>query len=323
MSQQGIYWHNERLGKDEKRLGLERRVMLSTVRMFIGSIPVSFGVGGRADALAVRTLDPLFSRRPEARIKTKLGSIVLNMGHEPQRFLAYCYYNLRRHYSRSGLGRYIRELEPGSTFVDVGANLGFYSLLAREAGLNAICIEPEPQFAEYLKRNDQIFGQVFPVALSDQSGRLPLFYFPGNSGATSLVPTKCSRRSTATVPVKTFSELARNGELGDPARIALVKIDVEGAEGATVRGMVDFLSGGYTPDIWCEVRGNVTDRGHGSFAVVRNTLQEFGYFTLDAPEMDAPRPVPSDNVLGSRGVFDLLFRAERHIDPASCRSAST
>jgi FkbM family methyltransferase len=273
------------------------------------------------NALAVKVLDPLLSRKASARIETKLGPIELDMRHEPQRFMAYCYYNLRRHYARSSLGRYIRQLEPGSTFADVGANLGFYSLLAREAGLEACCFEPEPQFAEYLQRNRQVFGQVFPIALSDETGSLPLYYFPGKSGATSLVPTKWSRRSTATVPVRTFSDLALSGELGDLAKITLVKIDVEGAEASTVAGMAQFLTAGYRPDIWCEVRGNGTLRAQGSFAHVRDALQEFGYSMFDAPDTAAPRPPPDDEVLGSRGVFDLLFRAHSGNDPAAAQSA--
>ena len=295
--------------------------MISAVRWLIGAIPLSLGVGGRMNALAVRVLDPFLSSEAGAGIRTKLGPIELDTRHEPQRFMAYCYYNLRRHYARSSLGRYIRQLEPGSTFADVGANLGFYSLLAREAGLQACCFEPEPQFSEYLRRNQQVFGRVFPIALSDESGSLPLYYFPGNSGATSLVPTKWSRPSTATVPVRTFSDLALGGELGDPAKIALVKIDVEGAEAATVRGMTEFLSAGYRPDIWCEVRGNGTLRAQGSFALVRDALQEFGYSMLDAPDTGAPQLPPGDEVLGSREVFDLLFRAHSGNDAASAQSA--
>jgi FkbM family methyltransferase len=295
--------------------------MISAVRLFVGILPVSFGIGGRTNALVVRTLDPFFSRRSTAWIRTDLGPIELDMRHEPQRFMAYCYHNLKRYYARSSLGRYIRRFQPGSTFVDIGANLGFYSLLAHQAGLQACCFEPEPQFAEYLQRNSLVFGQVFPVALADQTGRLPLYYSRGNWGATSLVQKRTSERSTATVPVESFSTFALDGKLGDPAKIALVKIDVEGAEEATVRGMAEFLSTGYRPDIWCEVRGNSASRGQGSFGVVRNSLQEFGYSVFDVPEMTAPQPAPSDEVLGARRVFDLLFRAECSTAASTQRAA--
>ena len=82
--------------------------MLSAVRILVGSFPVSFGVGGRLDRLAIKALDPLFSRTGTVRIKTPLGAIELDMRHRPQRFMAYCYYNLKRHYARSPLGRHIR-----------------------------------------------------------------------------------------------------------------------------------------------------------------------------------------------------------------------
>jgi hypothetical protein len=75
--------------------------------------------------------------------------------------------------------------------------------------------------------------------------------------------------------------------------------------------MTDFLSAGHRPDIWCEVRGNHTQRGRGSFAAVREILRPFGYSMLDAPEIGDPRACPSDEVLASRGVFDALFRVER------------
>lgn len=284
--------------------------MLSAVRTIIGFVPVSFGVGGRADALSLKIFDKFFSGATSAEVRTRLGPIALNMDHEPQRFMAYCYHNLKRYYARSPLGQYILCLEPGSTFVDIGANLGFYSLLAREAGLQTVCFEPEPQFADYLQRNRAIFGRVYGVALSDEEGALPLYHYPGNWGASSLVPVPGCTRAAATVAVKSFSRAAADGDLGDQARIALVKIDVEGAEAATVGGMADFLSAGRRPDIWCEVRGNSTDRAEGSFAVVRDILEKFGYRAFDASEEANLEPAPEDAVLRSRGVFDLLFRAE-------------
>ena len=285
--------------------------MLSVVRTLIGAAPVQFGIGGRAEAAAVKTLDPLFSHLRRTRVRTSLGFVEVDMRHEGQRFLAYCFHNLRRNYATSALGKYISGLARGRTFVDVGANLGFYSLLAREAGLNVIAFEPEPSFAEFLQRNENVFGKVFAVALADKNETLPLYVLPGNSGASSLVPHQGCELSDAIVPVSTFSDFALDGRLGDPSQIDLVKIDVEGAEEATVRGMTAFLAAGHRPDIWCEVRGNRAQRAHGSAAAVREMLEPFGYAMLDAPEHGEPGPCPSDEVLLSRRVFDALFRAPR------------
>lgn len=285
--------------------------MLSVVRTLIGATPVRFGIGGRAEASILPTLDPLFSHLRSARVRTPLGSIDVDMSHEGQRLLAYSFHNLRRHYARSALGKYIHAQARGRTFVDVGANLGFYSLLAREAGLKVFAFEPEPSFARFLERNESVFGRVFAVALADKNESLPLYVVPGNSGASSLVPQPGCVLLDATVPVSTFSDYGLDGRLGDPSRIDLVKIDVEGAEEAAVRGMTAFLAEGYRPDIWCEVRGYAAHRSSGSAVAVRNLLEPFGYAMFDAPEHGEPTPFPSDEILASRQVFDALFRAPR------------
>jgi FkbM family methyltransferase len=285
--------------------------MLSVVRMLIGAAPVQFGIGGRAEASILRTLDPLFSHSRCARVRTSLGFVDVDMRHAGQRLLAYCFHNLRRHYASSALGKYIRGQARGRTFVDVGANLGFYSLLAREAGLNAVAFEPEPSFAQFLQRNESVFGHAFAVALADKDDRLPLYILPGNSGASSLVPQPDCELLDSTVSVRTFSEFALDGRLGDPSHIDLVKIDVEGAEEATVRGMKPFLAAGHRPDIWCEVRGNRARRARGSATAVREMLEPLGYTMFDAPEHGEPGPFPSEEVFSSRSVFDALFRAPR------------
>jgi len=282
--------------------------MLAAVRKLASLVPVQFGIGGRAEEWALRILDPFFSGERSGGIRTSGGVIELDMSQAPQRFLAYCYYNLRRHYANSALGQHIRQCEPGRTFVDVGANLGFYSLLARERGMNVAAFEPEPALAEFLQRNERVFGTVFPVALGARNENLPLYVWPGNFGAASLVPQEGCRIHDRSVAVRTFSELALDGHLGDPAAIDLVKIDVEGAEESTVEGMTDFLAAGHRPEIWCEVRGRHTPRGIGSFSSVREILEPFGFAMLDAPETGEPGPIPDDEVLASRGIFDVLFR---------------
>src|SRR6185503_5011057 len=160
------------------------------------------------------------------------------------------YHNLKRHYRSTGLGQHIRRQQPGRTFVDVGANVGFYSLLAREAGMQTNAFEPEPSIAKFLQRNEAVFGRIFPVALGDKSESLPLYILPGNSGAASLVPQEGCVLLDERVPVRTFSEFALGGQLGEPSHIDLIKIDVEGAEEQTVRGMIDFFKAGHRPDIW-------------------------------------------------------------------------
>jgi FkbM family methyltransferase len=281
---------------------------MSFVRNATRVLPLDVAVAGRKLNALFRVLDPLF--RASARndvIETQWGRLTLDGDHPPERVLSYLFYNVSRYYGKSELGRYIaRVAEPGATFVDIGANLGFYALVARRYGFNTVVVEPEPRHSAYLLRNEHAYGKVLPVAFSDRAGALPLYYEPHHhSGATSLVPASSYVRSEEKVPVHTFSEVAARGDMGDLSKIRLIKIDVEGSEADVVAGMVDALRSGFRPHIWCEVRGDRSGRNGGSYRDVRKLLSEFGYV---ARELKDGRDLALDeHALAQRAVFDLLF----------------
>jgi FkbM family methyltransferase len=227
--------------------------------------------------------------------------------------LSYLFHNVMRKYEKSELGRYIAATAmAGATFIDVGANLGVYSLIARKHGYDAVAIEPEPAHGAFLKRNEETFGKVLEVAFSDEAGELPLYYEPGGDpGSTSLFPAPSYRQGEGVVPVQTFSEAASQGALGDPTKIRLVKIDVEGFEAKVVAGMSGFLGSGVKPDIWCEVRGDRSGRNGGSYREVRQILSTFGYVARELK--DGRDVLVPEEVLANRDVFDLLFKAEPNV----------
>jgi FkbM family methyltransferase len=223
-----------------------------------------------------------------------------------ERALSYFYHNTLRYYVRSELGAYIARIaRRGDTFVDIGANLGFYSLIARLNDMRAIAVEPEPAHADFLKRNEQIFGRVLEVALSDQPGALPLYYDARHPGATSLVAAEGFVRGDKSVAVQTFSDVAARGEFGPSNRIRLIKVDVEGHEAATVRGLEAFLQVGHRPDIWCEVRGGASKRAPNTYVEVCQLLAKYGY---DAATDDGtPLPAAPHSMVANKHIFDLLF----------------
>jgi len=134
-------------------------------------------------------------------------------------------------------------LKPGDIAVDVGANIGYFSLLfSRCVGSSGhvFSYEPVPRLASILRSNAKLngFDQITfsNLALSDHEGRALFHIGPeDNSGLSSL---RQPRGSTATLDV----ELARFDKIFSDAKdIALVKIDVEGAELAVLRGMEGYL----------------------------------------------------------------------------------
>lgn len=122
----------------------------------------------------------------------------------------------------------------GFTFVDVGANIGAYSLfVAAHAGQNAriLAIEPQPDVFERLTYNirQNPFGTVKAVAcaVADKPGELTMFLDGKNRGESSVKVVAQSQDGTIRVPATTLLALVRQEGF---ERIDAIKLDVEGAE---------------------------------------------------------------------------------------------
>lgn len=119
--------------------------------------------------------------------------------------------------------------EPGFTFVDIGANCGFYSLrVARAAGGagRVIGIEPHPGMRRRLAFNASLNPR-FPVrildcAVGDRAGAGRLLEGAGNLGET-----RVSDRGSIAIEIRTLSDIAAAENL---ERIDAIKVDVEGFE---------------------------------------------------------------------------------------------
>ena len=123
-------------------------------------------------------------------------------------------------------------------FVDVGANVGYYTCLALSQGKRVVAFEPQPRNVDILLRNLRANGwgdgvEVHALALGARAGVLDLY---GASGPlASLVPNWAgySPRYHQLVPGAALDDIVA-------ARFAnqrmLVKIDVEGAEYQVLRG---------------------------------------------------------------------------------------
>jgi len=125
-------------------------------------------------------------------------------------------------------------LREGFTFIDIGANIGAYSLfVAARAGRSAriLAVEPQPEIFARLAFNiaQNPFGTVKAVAcaLADKAGELTLFIDTVNRGESSVRILNSSNATAVKVPAMTLLSLVQ-GEGYD--RIDAIKLDVEGAE---------------------------------------------------------------------------------------------
>ena len=124
----------------------------------------------------------------------------------------------------------INEAQGDFTFLDVGANVGLYSLYAafyaRQAGrkIHIHAIEPDSENARRLIDNAGANGfalTLWPVAISDQAGTLSLQSHPDNRGEIKLSDTV----EGETIKVATLAQIIHQAEL---KQINLLKLDIEG-----------------------------------------------------------------------------------------------
>ena len=145
-------------------------------------------------------------------------------------------------------------LRPGDLMVDVGSNVGLFSLVAAKAvgdGGKVYAFEPVPgnwkRCEENIRLNDLHNITLSRTALSDRAGEVTLAIdanMASGSGSETSGFFTMSRVSTAvrevTAHAESFDSFAER-ELGE-RRIRVVKIDVEGAEPLVMRGMARTLS---------------------------------------------------------------------------------
>ncbi len=123
--------------------------------------------------------------------------------------------------------------------IDVGANIGWYSLVASldvGAGGHVVAFEPEAANFALLSRNLERNGatNVVPrqVALGSETGTAPLFLSDDNRGDHRLFEGDAPRRATS-IPVTTLDDVIADL----PCVPTVVKCDTQGSEWAVVQGL--------------------------------------------------------------------------------------
>jgi FkbM family methyltransferase len=152
----------------------------------------------------------------------------------------------------------IRHLGRGGVFYDIGANLGFFSLLgAHIAGLDegrVYAFEAAPDNAEAIRVNAALNAianvEVLAVAVADQAGRGRLQVVDDQSWS-KLVDYGEHPFTERVIEVElvAIDDLVASGRVPAPD---VVKIDVEGAELAVLNGMRDTIAR-HRPAIICEL----------------------------------------------------------------------
>ena len=173
-------------------------------------------------------------------------------------------------------------LKDGDIFIDVGANIGLFTLFASEVvgeEGKVICFEPSPstflRLSENVNLNEFKNIDLRNIGLSDKKEEL-IFYVSenGNDAYNSFAPSQDDKlEKSIKVPVSTL-----DFELNDvdKSSIKLIKIDVEGWEKFVLNGGVDFLKN-YNPIVMVEFTEENTFNAGYPVLEIFDIMQKFGY----------------------------------------------
>ncbi|MGC8484781.1 MAG: FkbM family methyltransferase [Candidatus Baltobacteraceae bacterium] len=213
----------------------------------------------------------------------------------------------------------VGRLRPGDTFIDVGANVGYFTLLASKLvgpEGQVVSIEASPTTYAALRKNieanDATNVRTVNVAAFDCEASVPIYYLPEEEFTSGASLFRAIGPKEAIVSAKPLAIILSANEL---LNARLIKIDVEGAEERVVAGLLQAerhlrpdveIVVEVLPELFDAVRTRFAEHGFGA-SILDNPLDPLA----DANACARPRPIPPGvrpaEVAMSHGVIYLLF----------------
>jgi FkbM family methyltransferase len=214
----------------------------------------------------------------------------------------------------------MRVMRAGDAFVDVGAHIGYFSLLAAalvgETG-RVVAVEPiaenYAQLSRHIAENDLSWVTPVNAVIADADGERAIFFNADNDGGHALWDpakhpanelTRQNPRADSVASLRLGTLLAEN----DVDRVRLMKIDTEGAEASILDAARDVFDAGRVDFIIMEVNltglQNMGTDIDGLFELAR----ELGFVVcLLQADGSAPVLLARDNRPDPRYVYNVLL----------------
>ena len=211
------------------------------------------------------------------------------------------------------LSDYLRE---GDVFVDVGANVGIYSLAAAEVVGSlgrVISFEPDPSNFDLLTRNVKLngFENVRLVEAAVGDGKEKVAFFQDSNGENSQAwQDQEQQRRSVEVSQTCLDEVI-------PYRINLIKIDVQGFEVKVLRGARNSIKRQRQLALFLEVWPyGIKGAGDSTGEMVSLLYDEFGFSVYLVGEANNKlMPLPGMLHIPSKTSFINLMEAVEKNDP--------
>jgi FkbM family methyltransferase len=187
---------------------------------------------------------------------------------------------------RRTLERYLRS---GSTFVDVGANEGYFTVnAARRCGIGGrvVAIEPQerllPVIIENLRLNGFEWATIANVAVSDSPGVVELHLAPNiNPGGSGLHRQYRYRVPTQKTATLTLAQILDDQNL---ERVHLMKMDIEGFEYEALLGSPSVFAHHRVRALALELHPRILEQRRKNATDIVDMLTRHGYRLVDTSD---------------------------------------
>ena len=205
------------------------------------------------------------------------------------------------HWEGPSMRVWVRAAREAHVIFDVGANTGLYALVAKAVAPQAtvVAFEPVARVRAKLQENvdlNRFDLEIVPAGMSDRDGVAVMLDSDEEHEISATLDAAGAVQSgrvlrEVSVPVARLDTLISAGMLPPPD---LLKIDVEGHEGAVLRGMADHLEASRPALLIEVVTSDAADR-------VDRLIRPFGYLTYRLDQggprrLDAVAPTPGTNL---------------------------
>ena len=216
------------------------------------------------------------------------------------------------HYAPANTACFLKNipLESEDIIIDVGANIGWISLLFFRYGpanIQIFAFEPDPLNYKLLQKNVQQNNATQVTccseALSDKVEKKTLYLYPSkNRGRHSLLPINQGQQ--VEVSATTLDTFLEERKL-DYSRVKFVKIDVEGYEYFVLKGGQQLLE--HAPIIHTEFAPTYMERGGIKPADLLDILYQKNYTPRIIGEQGELEDTSYESLLHSKQQMDLLW----------------
>lgn len=175
-----------------------------------------------------------------------------------------------------------KNLKKGDSFFDLGANEGYFSVLASKiVGENGkiYTVEPQSRLQNIIKinfkNNNVENAKIIQKAVSNKGGTIKFSLAPDtNTGSSGIFNSQRYKNPTENVQVTTLEKIFHDEKI---KKIKLIKIDIEGLEYEAILGSKNLFIQNIIKNIALELHPEILKKRNNSVSDIINFLNDAGY----------------------------------------------